>query len=209
MSEERPFRPPTAGSSLASVAELEAYGASIMKELDTAEAELNSPDNRPFAGLGAEVMADVARLRSEQFDMFRSHVEIEQQYKVASAVADDNDVRKMSFSGIADTMREKESATGVLLNRLALFDSNLRSVIAKFESPVGGGDDAPVRSASATDEANATMPSPSQGVDGRPMQSSAHSQGLQTPSTPTFDPAVAATSTDHSSTPSSFSTPPR
>lgn len=118
---------------LASEAELEGLGRAISQELDKAEAELNAPRSRPFGGLGAGVMADVQRLRSEQFDMFRRHVQIEQQYRVASPLKEPH-VRSMSFSAIADTMREKESATSLLLNRLADFDNDLRHVIASVES---------------------------------------------------------------------------
>ncbi len=118
---------------LASEAELEGYGRAISLELDKAEAELNAPRSRPFGGLGAGVMADVQRLRTEQFDMFRRHVQIEQQYRVASPIAEPH-VRSMSFSAIADTMREKESATASLLNRLADFDNDLRQVIANVEN---------------------------------------------------------------------------
>lgn len=118
---------------LASEAELEGYGRAISLELDKAEAELNAPRSRPFGGLGAGVMADVHRLRAEQFDMFRRHIQIEQQYHVASPLAEPH-VRSMSFSAIADTMREKESATATLLNRLADFDKDLCQVIATVES---------------------------------------------------------------------------
>lgn len=125
---------------LASEAELEGYGRAISQELDKAEAELNAPRSRPFGGLGSSIMADVQRLRTEQFDMFRRHVEIEQQYRVASPVAEPR-VRSMSFSAIADTMREKESATASLLNRLADFDDDLRQVIANVENaPTGKAD---------------------------------------------------------------------
>lgn len=122
-----------AQAELASEAELESYGRAISAELDKAEAELNAPLSRPFGGLGGSVMADVQRLRAEQFDLFRRHVQIEQQYRVASPLAEPH-VRSMSFSAIADTMREKESATASLLNRLADFDNDLRHVIANVES---------------------------------------------------------------------------
>jgi len=118
---------------LATEAELEDFGAAISQELDRAEAELNAPSARPFGGVGASVMADVQRLRAEQFDMFSRHVQIEQQYRVASPLAEPH-VRSMSFSAIADTMREKESATASLLNRLADFDNDLRQVIANVEN---------------------------------------------------------------------------
>ena len=125
---------------LSSEAELEAYGASISAELDKAEAELNSFENRPFGGAGGEVMSDISRLRNEQFDMFRRHIEIEQQYRVARAV-DAETVRTMSFSKIADTMREKEAATASLLNRLADFDEDLRNVISKVDASRKGEPD--------------------------------------------------------------------
>lgn len=118
---------------LASQAELEAFGRAVSAELDRAETELSAPRSRPFGGLGGGVMTDVSRLRAEQFDMFRAHVNIEQQYRVASPLAEPH-VRSMSFSAIADSMREKESATASLLNRLAEFDKDLRHVIATVEN---------------------------------------------------------------------------
>lgn len=133
-------------AALASEAELEGYGRAISQELDAAEAELNAPRSRPFGGLGAGVMGDVQRLRTEQFDMFKHHVQIEQQYRVASPIAEPH-VRRMGFSSIADTMRSKESATASLLNRLADFDNDLRQVIASVEgTPMRKGDE-PARSA--------------------------------------------------------------
>ncbi len=130
-----------AEAEFASEAELESYGRAISAELDKAEAELNAPMSRPFGGLGGGVMADVQRLRSEQFDLFRRHVQIEQQYRVASPLAEPH-VRSMSFSAIADTMREKGSATASLLNRLADFDNDLRHVIASVESSPSTSKDA-------------------------------------------------------------------
>lgn len=135
---------------LASEAELEAYSRAVSSELDRAEAELSAPRSRPFGGLGHGVLGDVSRLRAEQFDMFRRHVAIEQQYRVASPLAEPH-VRAMSFSAIADTMREKESATASLLNRLAEFDNDLRHVIATVESnpKEGGGASSPDKTGGA------------------------------------------------------------
>lgn len=123
------------GETLAPVSDLQDYGASIIAELDKAEAELDASDNQPFSGLSPEVMRDMAVLRERQFDMFRRHVEIEQGYKIENAVADGSDVQRMSFSGIAKTMRKKEAATAGLLDKLAQFDEQLRIVIDKFEAP--------------------------------------------------------------------------
>lgn len=127
------------GETLAPISDLQDYGASIIAELDKAEAELDASDNQPFSGLSSEVMRDMAALRERQFDMFRRHVEIEQGYKIENAVADGNDVQRMSFSGIAKTMRKKEAATAGLLDKLAQFDQQLRVVIDKFEAPSNMG----------------------------------------------------------------------
>lgn len=126
------------GETLAPVSDLQEYGAAIIAELDKADAELHNPQNQPFSALSAEVLEDMAALRERQFDMFRRHVEIEQNYKIENAVADGNDVQRMSFSGIAKTMRKKESETAGLLDKLAVFDRQLRLVVDKFED--GGGD---------------------------------------------------------------------
>lgn len=125
-----------ASETLAPISDLQDYGATIIAELDRAEAELGAADNQPFSGMSAEVMRDMAALRDRQFDMFRRHVEIEQGYKIENAVVDGNDVQRMSFSGIAKTMRKKESATAGLLDKLAQFDQQLRLVVDKFETPV-------------------------------------------------------------------------
>jgi hypothetical protein len=122
---------------LAPVTELEDYGAGIAAELAGAEAELAVPHARPFAGMSAEVMADVERLRGDQLDIFRQHISIEQQHRVPRPGADTDDVRHISFSSIAGTMRDKEIATSQLLARLDNFDQDLRKVISKFESPTG------------------------------------------------------------------------
>lgn len=122
------------GETLASVADLEEYGAMIVRELDKAEADLEESDNQPFSGMSADVMRDIAHLRNRQFDMFRRHVEIEQAYKIQNATLEGNDVQRMTFSGIAATMRKKESATAGLLNRLADFDAQLRAVMDKFDN---------------------------------------------------------------------------
>lgn len=127
-----------AGETLAPISDLQDYGATIIAELDKAEAELDAASNQPFSGMSAEVMRDMASLRHRQFEMFRRHVEIEQGYKIENAVADGNDVQRMSFSGIAKTMRKKESATAGLLDKLAQFDQQLRSVVDKFETPAAG-----------------------------------------------------------------------
>lgn len=118
---------------LAPVSDLQEYGDRIIAELDNAEAELENNQNQPFCGMSNEVMRDISQLREEQFDMFRRHVEIEQAYKIQNAVAEANDVQKMSFSGIATTMRKKENATAGLLNKLAEFDAHLRTVMDKFD----------------------------------------------------------------------------
>lgn len=117
-------------SDLPSVKELEDYGAIIVKELDKAETSMEDSDNQPFSGMSSAVMRDIAHLRNEQFDMFRRHVAIEQEYKIHGSAAD---TQNMTFSGIATTMRKKEVATAGLLNRLASFDAQLRSVMDKFE----------------------------------------------------------------------------
>lgn len=123
-----------AGETLAPVSDLQDYGATIIAELDKAEAELDASSNQPFSGMTADVMRDMAALRERQFDMFRRHVEIEQGYKIENAVSDGNDVQRMSFSGIAKTMRKKESATAGLLDKLAQFDQQLRTAVSKFET---------------------------------------------------------------------------
>ena len=134
MAAQPSFSDITSGEALAPISELQDYGASIVEELDKAEAELDDPDNQPFSGISADVMRDIAQLRDRQFDMFRRHVEIEQAYKIQNATSDGNDVQRMSFSGIATTMRKKESATAGLLGKLAEFDAHLRTVIDKFEN---------------------------------------------------------------------------
>jgi hypothetical protein len=117
---------------------MEAYGAAIAAELAGAEADLAAPHARPFAGLSSDVMSDVERLRADQLEIFRRHVSIEQQYRVPRPGADTADVRNISFSSIAGSMRDKEIATGNLLDRLDKFDLDLRKVIGKFEA---SGDD--------------------------------------------------------------------
>lgn len=123
-----------AGETLAPISDLQDYGATIIAELDKAEKELDASINQPFNGMTADVMRDMAALRERQFEMFRRHVEIEQAYKIENSVADGNDVQRMSFSGIAKTMRKKESATAGLLDKLANFDQQLRLVVDKFET---------------------------------------------------------------------------
>jgi hypothetical protein len=135
---------------LASVSELEHYGAAIEAELAGAEAELSAPRTRPFAGMTAEVMADVNRLRADQLDVFRQHVEIEQRYRVPHAGADADDVSGISFSSIAGSMREKELATTQLLDKLDTFDRDLRRVFGKFET-VGHNPAAPADEAVAAE----------------------------------------------------------
>lgn len=135
MSNDPNLRQTLSGETLAPISDLQEYGASIIAELDRAEAELDASENQPFTGMSSEVMRDMTALREQQFDMFRRHVEIEQGYKIENAVADGNDVQRMSFSGIAKTMRKKEAATAGLLDKLAEFDQQLRTVIDKFEAP--------------------------------------------------------------------------
>lgn len=118
---------------LAPVAEMEAYGASIAAELAGAEAELHSPRARPFHGLSEEVMADIARLREDQLQVFRQHIEIEQNFTVPRPGAEAEDVRDIRFSSIGNAMRQKEVATSQLLDRLDAIDRDLRHVIGKFE----------------------------------------------------------------------------
>ncbi|CAN8069759.1 unnamed protein product [Agarophyton chilense] len=125
---------PLVNEALAPVAELQQYGASIIEELDRAETELKSADNQPFNGISPQVMEDISRLRQKQFDMFRQHVEIEQQYKIQNTVTEENNVKKMAFGAIAKTMRKKEKATASLLQQLELFDNELRDVMDKFET---------------------------------------------------------------------------
>lgn len=139
------------GETLAPISDLQDYGTTIVAELDCAEVALDNSENQPFSGISPQVMRDIAQLRERQFDMFRSHVEIEQAYKIQNAGADANDVQRMSFSGIATTMRKKESATAGLLNKLADFDNHLRSLVDKFETPpptepppAGAGNEQPV-----------------------------------------------------------------
>lgn len=136
MSSDPKVRTSLTGESLAPVSELQEYGANIIAELDRAEAELDASENQPFSGIGADVMRDIASLRERQFDMFRRHVEIEQSYKIENAVAEGNDVQRMSFSGIAKTMRKKGTATAGLLDKLAEFDLQLRTVIDKIDKPL-------------------------------------------------------------------------
>lgn len=121
------------GHTLAPVSDLQDYGASIIAELDRADAELHNPANQPFSALTAHVLTDMAALRERQFDMFRRHVEIEQNYKIENASADGNNVQRMSFSAIAKTMRKKESETAGLLDKLADFDNQLRLVVDNIE----------------------------------------------------------------------------
>lgn len=118
---------------LARIAEMEDYGASIAAELAGAEAELDSPLSRPFRGLSEEVMADIGRLRKDQLDIFRQHIEIEQRFNVPRPASDSDDVRDIRFSSIASAMRQKEVATSRLLDRLDKIDRDLRNVIGKFE----------------------------------------------------------------------------
>lgn len=135
MASEGPYNEGAQGEILAPVSELQDYGATIISELDKAEAELGNEENQPISGMSAQVMTDIAKLRNQQFDIFRRHVEIEQTYKIQNAVADAQNVQRMSFSGIATTMRDKEHATAGLLDQLGEFDQQLRSVIQKFETP--------------------------------------------------------------------------
>lgn len=126
---------PEGNEKLALIADLQDYGAMIVSELDKAEADLDDTDNQPFSGMSDDIMRDIGHLRNRQFDMFRRHVEIEQSYKIHNSVSDGNDIGRMTFSGIATTMRKKESSTAGLLNRLADFDNQLRAVMDKFETP--------------------------------------------------------------------------
>lgn len=119
---------------LAPVAELQEYGASIIAELDRAEAELNDSENQPFSGISPQIMHDISELRKTQFDMFRQHVEIEQQYKIQNVVSEGSNVHQPGFSNIAKTLRKKEKATAGLLQKLEQFDGQLRQVMDKFET---------------------------------------------------------------------------
>lgn len=147
---------------LAAISDLQDYGAMIVSELDKAEANLDNSDNQPFSGMSADIMRDIVHLRNRQFDMFRRHVEIEQGYKIHSTISDGNDVERMTFSGIATTMRKKESATAGLLNRLADFDAQLRTTMDKFETSGGGAPTSTAQPQSAPDQpaTDATPPSP-------------------------------------------------
>lgn len=137
---------------LAPVSHLQTFAANITAELDDAEASLSDATNQPFAAMSPRIMSDVAQLRNAQFDMFRRHVEIEQSYNIENAaVADANDVQRMTFSAIAKTMRKKERATAGLLDRLAQFDTQLRNVIDKFDPP-------PSTSPAATSTTPSTQP---------------------------------------------------
>lgn len=115
---------------LPAVSELEEHGVTIVSQLDKAEEEMDESvgNSQPFSTINDTVMHDISHLRNRQFDMFRRHVEIEHTYKV-------HQTRQPShtFTGIATTMRKKEIATAGLLNRLADFDAQLRSVMDKFE----------------------------------------------------------------------------
>ncbi|KAI0567711.1 hypothetical protein FGB62_1g020 [Gracilaria domingensis] len=138
---------------LAPVAELQQYGASIIEELDGAEKELTNPENQPFNGISPQIMQDISRLREKQFDMFRQHVEIEQQYKIQNTVAEENSVHKMAFGAIAKTMRKKEKATAALLQHLERFDDELRDVMDKFETCKATQDETAASEADKADSA--------------------------------------------------------
>ncbi|PXF46771.1 hypothetical protein BWQ96_03462 [Gracilariopsis chorda] len=134
MNADTPSQEHLTTDTLAPVAELQEYGASIISELDRAEAELNDSENQPFSGISPQVMQDISELRKKQFDMFRQHVEIEQQYKIQNAVSEGNNVHQPGFTSIAKTLRKKEKATAGLLHKLEQFDGQLRDVMDKFET---------------------------------------------------------------------------
>lgn len=165
-SERRSGNPTFNRDALASITDLQEYGAKIVDELDRAEADLDNADNQPFSGMSEHIMSDIAHLRNRQFDMYKRHVEIEQSYKVHTipsgggsgtgrdrdehssqpsssagirASSSTDDIHRTTFSSIAATLRQKESATANLLNKLADFDAQLRSVLDKFELPRSSG----------------------------------------------------------------------
>lgn len=173
-SELRSGNPTFNRDALASITDLQEYGAKIVDELDRAEADLDNADNQPFSGMSEHIMSDIAHLRNRQFDMYKRHVEIEQSYKIHTipgggggggdgtgrgrdehsaqpsssagvhASSSTDDIHRTTFSSIAATLRQKESATANLLNKLADFDAQLRSVLDKFELSRSTGGTTPI-----------------------------------------------------------------
>lgn len=187
------------GETLAPAADLEEYGAMIVRELDKAEADLEDGDNQPFSGMSADVMRDIAHLRNRQFDMFRRHVEIEQVYKIQNAASDGNDVQRMTFSGIATTMRKKESATAGLLNRLADFDAQLRAVMDKFDNSTASNTpaDSHLPEIDLSTSHKTTNASQSRSSHERKVEPSGNRQAQSLPTPSTNNPPQSALKTGH------------
>lgn len=182
MSAEPPPHHNPSAETLAPASDLLDFGQLVIHQLDKAEALLDDTDNQPFSGITPHVMRDMAHLRNRQFDMFRRHVEIEQTYKVHSDAPDGNDVQRMTFSGIATTMRRKESATANFLNRLEDFDAQLRAVMDRFEN---------------------TSPSRTSASDPTPSASTSARASVDTSHTPPADPTPTAQRTPATRAPAS------
>lgn len=201
-SEELPSNAVFNGDALASIAEMQEFGAKIVEELDKAEADLDNTVNQPFSGMSEHIMSDIAHLRNRQFDMYKRHVEIENSYKIHDTTSANHDEKgaqtsshsggrdgsrqdgvpptTATFSSIATTLRQKESATANLLNRLADFDAQLRNVLNKFEAPNSSAAGSSTVSTEHVDSASQAQP---QSSSARPQAGESLSQHYQPPQT--------------------------